>query len=89
MSEIKAKDIKIDLKKKLEDVIEEQKKAKSKMKPKLTVPSVGSNLYPENPKEEGSRKLEKLKKNLEKQTEAEKLKEAQLKEAKDRAKEKN
>jgi len=45
MSEIKAKDIKIDLNKKLNDVLEEQKKNKSKIKPKPTVP-VSTNLYP-------------------------------------------
>lgn len=57
MSEVKAHNIKIDLNKKLGDVIEEQKKNKGKSKPKPTVPSVSSNLYPENPKEEGAKKL--------------------------------
>lgn len=46
MSEVKAGNIKIDLNKKLSDVIEEQKKNKSKIKPKPTIPQAPSNLYP-------------------------------------------
>ena len=82
MTEIKASSVKVDLTKKLDDVIEEQKKNKSKIKPKPTVPNVGSNLYPENPKEQGAKKIEKIKKNIEKQNEASKMKEAQVKEMK-------
>ena len=50
MAEVKAGNIKIDLSKKLGDVIEEQKKSKSRIKPKPTVPQGPGNLYPENPK---------------------------------------
>lgn len=44
--------------------MEQQKRNKSKAKPKPTVPSVSSNLYPENPQEEGKRKIQKYKKQL-------------------------
>lgn len=46
MAEVKAKEVKIDLNKRLDDVVKEQKKAKEKTKPKPTVPQVSPNLYP-------------------------------------------
>ncbi len=51
MAEVKANNVKIDLNKKLEDIVKEQKKTKEKTKPKPTVPQANPNLYPENPKE--------------------------------------
>lgn len=50
MTEVKAKQVKIDMNKKLEDVVKEQRKNKEKTKPKPTVPQANPNLYPENPK---------------------------------------
>jgi hypothetical protein len=47
-------------------VVKEQKRIKEKTKPKPTVPQVSPNLYPENPKEEAKKKLEKTKEKLEK-----------------------
>lgn len=56
--------MKIDLTKTLDEVQKQHKKNIEKNKPKPTIPNVGSNLYPENPKEEGKRKIERLKEKL-------------------------
>jgi len=64
LAEVKAKDVKIDLTKKLEDVIGEHKKKIEKERPKPTVPKIGNNLYPDNPKDLEKKKLENYKKTL-------------------------
>lgn len=55
-AEVKASSIKVDLNKKLVDIVEENKKGKEKSKFKPTVPNAGSNLYPD-PKAEDKKKL--------------------------------
>lgn len=57
LTEVKAKDVSIDLKTKLDDVMKDLKKKVEKSKPKPTVPKIGSNLYPDNPKEDHQRKI--------------------------------
>ena len=74
MAEVKAKGVSIDLKKKLKDVLEDQKKQKQKSKPKPTVPNIGNNLYPQNPKDISKTKIEKAIKSLAKIEDAAKLK---------------
>ena len=87
-TEVKASNIRIDLNKKLVDVVEENKKGKDKSKFKPTVPNAGSNLYPD-PKAEDKKKLEKIKKNLDKQNDAENMRIAGLQDTKDRLKDRN
>lgn len=63
MAEVKANNINVDLKKKLETVMEEKKKNIGKSKPKPTKPEVGANLYPD-PKEVEAKKLDRYKRQL-------------------------
>ena len=73
----------MDLNKKLVDIVEEKNKNKEKSKFKPTVPNAGSNLYPD-PKEHEKKKMEKIKKNIDKQNEAENLRQNNIKNEKDR-----
>ena len=88
MSEVKASNIRVDLNKKLADIVEEKKNNKEKTKPKPTVPNVSNNLYTD-PKEMEKKKMQKIKKNIDKQNEAENMRQANKKEMKDRLRDKN
>jgi hypothetical protein len=57
LSEVKASNIKIDLNKKLGDIVEERKKHQSKGKSKITEPKAPNNLYPDNPQDQALKKI--------------------------------